>query len=1155
MPTSDISRWSTDFRKRYDGVRLQQGRVLTDDDFNEAGRLDAEDERKTRVDVIGPTGSPDSGFLVQNPRATNGLVDFDILQGTLYLGGLRLRLDAPSTYLGQSDFLQIDAVPAPAQERLDLVYIETWQQHVSAVEDNELFEVALGGPDTSTRLKTMQRVHIASGVGTENCHDAFAGVISGLTGTLNGELELTVDARLTVSFDPGGVPADLCSPPIQGGYLGAENQAIRVELIDASNFTWGFDDASPLYRAEIHNNSGGQARIVHLLTAPKDQAHWPLAGQTIEILPWAAILPNQEKVTDTSGFIAKADGSYNPDTQDFSIDTPVPAGFGLGWQQRTDAAALAAAPQFVYVRIWNRGSDTASPAALPFSPNTSVALGQTGLLVQFTGTQFRRGDHWVIAARPDARDEVVPWQLMESREPHGYRRYYAPLAVIRWSQTGNTVSGVVIDDCRETFPPLTRLRTCCTYTVGDGIVSFGHFTSIQKAIDMLPAAGGEICVLPGTYRGNIHILDRSWIRIHGCGRRSLIVPDDKDPSALITITDSQHIRLDSLRLESGERSAIVADVQNPKIVNSDLTFEKLEIQAAWVAMNIEAAQNVRILSNSISLTGTEFRAGLPPESLAPAVIVRADNVLIEGNSILIGPHIGRIASALGGIQLRGGCERVEIRRNLIRGGNGNGITLGSFRLEPPDKPPVSIFPGGVLTFDDDGCPVIVVDPVPPGDPSQPQPVSEGFLYDILIRDNRIEATGMSGIAGAFAFVFSVSGAFSIAGSTVVKLEISENRIEGCLMLDLGPFPLLFEDRLAFGGVALQFVQDLLIRDNRIENNGAAHASPVCGVFAVDALGAVIEENLISGNGPSSSGGLQTLFGTRGGVILPSVRGGGIIKLLTAVAAAVIERGVDFAAHVHNNVISTPLGPALRIGGNGAISVLGNFLASHGFTRRIDIFVPIQPSATAGAAGASNTFTAHRDFLATVPVRSRLQEVLASAVVTIMNRGQLTDAAGTVPEFGVKESVLNRLSTADPVERATAAVTIGGHILFDDNQVYATVDANNFPPRFCIVLMSADDISMQSNQSDYQSQQPFVTNTFVYGPTVRVNGNRFQEPRPVGTISAITAGILNITSLNVATHCIVPLPLGAIVDSGNLPDSCRQLAPGVMNTLLQLLAQP
>jgi len=41
MPNIDISRDATDLRKHYDRVQMQQGRVLTDDDFNEAERLDA----------------------------------------------------------------------------------------------------------------------------------------------------------------------------------------------------------------------------------------------------------------------------------------------------------------------------------------------------------------------------------------------------------------------------------------------------------------------------------------------------------------------------------------------------------------------------------------------------------------------------------------------------------------------------------------------------------------------------------------------------------------------------------------------------------------------------------------------------------------------------------------------------------------------------------------------------------------------------------------------------------------------------------------------------------------------------------------------------------------------------------------------------------
>ena len=51
MPNIDISRDANDQAQHYDRVFMQQGRVITDDDFNEAERLDAEDSRRVRVDV------------------------------------------------------------------------------------------------------------------------------------------------------------------------------------------------------------------------------------------------------------------------------------------------------------------------------------------------------------------------------------------------------------------------------------------------------------------------------------------------------------------------------------------------------------------------------------------------------------------------------------------------------------------------------------------------------------------------------------------------------------------------------------------------------------------------------------------------------------------------------------------------------------------------------------------------------------------------------------------------------------------------------------------------------------------------------------------------------------------------------------------------
>ncbi len=54
------------------------------------------------------------------------------------------------------------------------MYLEVWQQPVTSVEDDELREVALGGPDTSVRLRTMRRVRVLPNIGSESCSAGWA---------------------------------------------------------------------------------------------------------------------------------------------------------------------------------------------------------------------------------------------------------------------------------------------------------------------------------------------------------------------------------------------------------------------------------------------------------------------------------------------------------------------------------------------------------------------------------------------------------------------------------------------------------------------------------------------------------------------------------------------------------------------------------------------------------------------------------------------------------------------------------------------------------------------------------------------------------------------------------------------------------------------
>ncbi len=358
----DVSRSAFDPRKRYEGVRMQMGRVLTDDDFNSAGEILDDGRRRTTIDVIGATGTPDGGFAVLNPRAGGVEIDFDIGAGTLYLGGLRLETDGSETFQLQDDWLEqsgADRPAPPAAERFDLVWLEAVLQDVTGVEDTELLEVALGVADTSARTRVVRRVRVTEDVGSADCADGWAAVVADLAaeGTVDADHEVVGDAVLTVTYAPGGDPEDLCSPTAAGGYLGADNQALRVQLVDdGQSMAWGTDDATPLYRVLVGTDSSGARRVITMLTEPYDQPHWPLAGQVVELLPWAALLPNGEKVAARSGLLARVDGSYDPVTRELTIATVVPAGFGEEWKARADVAALGL--EYLEMRVWNRGDDT-----------------------------------------------------------------------------------------------------------------------------------------------------------------------------------------------------------------------------------------------------------------------------------------------------------------------------------------------------------------------------------------------------------------------------------------------------------------------------------------------------------------------------------------------------------------------------------------------------------------------------------------------------------------------------------------------------------------------------------------------------------------------------------------------------------------------------
>lgn len=82
----DFSRTTQDRSIEFSGVRMQQGRVLLDADFNEAVEIAARRDRVTTRDVIGPCGVPDvgGGFAIGARARLNAL---DVADATAFAVG------------------------------------------------------------------------------------------------------------------------------------------------------------------------------------------------------------------------------------------------------------------------------------------------------------------------------------------------------------------------------------------------------------------------------------------------------------------------------------------------------------------------------------------------------------------------------------------------------------------------------------------------------------------------------------------------------------------------------------------------------------------------------------------------------------------------------------------------------------------------------------------------------------------------------------------------------------------------------------------------------------------------------------------------------------------------------------------------------------
>lgn len=964
--TADISRIFGDTDKFFRNVVRQQGRLPTDAEENHASTISMAAHETSFTETIAPLGTPDDGFKI---AITEGTMDsVDILEGSYYLAGARIENDQDGlTYAGQvaGNWLTLDENIDP--ESTIFCWLEAEERLISPIEDSELIEPALVGADGAARTRMCWRVRQMETDAT-SCSEAMEAALEaeGLSGFHDPHTgSIQSSGQLSIGFDPNDIDLDLCKPAVEPGYLGNRNNCYRFKISRDGHFIWGEDNASHLYRVAIND-----AGTISFFNEPRDEYLRPKAGQTVELLRGDVLLPNGEKIAEPDGPLYNVVSGYS----DGGL-TVLPDADYADYIDWFDALPDAPESRYIYLRVWSGGGEDPTPD-IPYTANTAKTLTGTGLSVTFTDSLIP-GDSWVVAARPDAPTRVLPWALQDGAGmvSHARRRHVAPLGI------ANLLDRTV-KDCRDRFRPLYRIQSCCTVTVGDGELSHGDVDDIEEAVTLLPEEGGEICLMRGVHRKSLTITGRSNIRISACKGMTRWLPDedpDKAGDPILTLSETNDISLINLVMQSGETPCVAFQGAEPSVEggtikdlpHGGLVFDHCCLSGTGqLVAEIREANLVKIADCEIVAEKLATAIATGESTAKPAMFISGYHLTVERSHIKANFQEGVDDASqrpLGGVQIGGGSERIEISECTVENGCGTGITLGSvfqatIPVEEAENDPATwveqIFAQryntggqqagvdyGVATFYFNilvtlaGCFGIPL--IPPRTPNDDGTItvfySDGEIRDILISHNRIENMGQNGIATfPLGMGAGILGGPSDDAVAVAELIVADNHITGCSWderPDLSPVETLFTGH---GGIALGVAEDCAFRDNHIMENAqlmpdgmeaASAGYGTCGISIIYGEDIRVEDNRIDNNGSFKSNRIAT--GPNAAISAKLVVGGlaGFSErsFLGDDRNTRVRRGDRPALSVHGNVVYAPAGRALRAMAIGPVIVNDNRL--------------------------------------------------------------------------------------------------------------------------------------------------------------------------------------------------------------------------------------
>ena len=363
-------------------------------------------------------------------------------------GGDTQTVSGLASYEGQAGNDAAANEPGP-----HLAYLDVWEREITAVDDESLKDVALGGVDTTLRTQVTWRVSVLALQPLIDAGDLESPVTCH---SFKGDWSphgSGAPVRMAARTNPVEAAPDPCALPSQGGYRSLDNRLYRVEVhvhrgdgIVATYIKWSRDNG--IHRTRLLAVEDGSLQVE---SVGRDSTVAYRPGQWIEIQDERRILNGEpgffveigEVVGTRLGVATVLDCvTLEPVTQNGNPNTDV-------------------LPAEGFVRRWEGGRP------IEAAPDTWCPL-ENGIEVKLAPGVTKTGDHWLIPARTTTA--AIEWPADEATgnaafvPPHGVAHHFLVLAIVERADDG---MWSVTEDCRDVFSPLTELESFF-YRGGDG---------------------------------------------------------------------------------------------------------------------------------------------------------------------------------------------------------------------------------------------------------------------------------------------------------------------------------------------------------------------------------------------------------------------------------------------------------------------------------------------------------------------------------------------------------------------------------------------------------------------------------------------------------------------------------------------------------------